>query len=564
MRRLELVLPGAGFLALIALLALALPARAQLPRVEWPDLPAHLEAADALIPSAELGVVECPAEMARSRPSRTVLQWIENTFYKWHEYDVGDALGQEAFCIVMARPASAVLSREEARVLLSASALWRRRALEVGPVEAADPSAPELNLPADEGPLPAREAASPAAPVAMASDGLGVGVLLRGGGPKAGAGGVEPPAAGTRTVVGSDDRGRVGNTQTYPWYNIAYISNHYPNDQSFRGTGFLAGPYALLTNAHNVYNDTRGGFVDAFTLYPGQYQTSPGGTVFRPFGSRSAVRVVTNTNYTATGETQYDYAAANFSTPVAGISTYMPLVFDQTLAPGNGINLAGYPASVQGESNSRAMWHGFGEVRQVVGRVLEHYVDTSGGNSGSPIWLFNSGTGERRVVAIHAFGRTSAPIYNGGPRLVSQNQGLIEQWLAWRPGGGGTGPCVPGTTTLCIDDDPGDRRFKVTVFYSTTQGGGRSGDAEATSLASLGIGKGGVLSFFDASNPEMLVKVVRGCGLTDHFWVFVAATTNVGFTVTVEDTETGFTKIYTNPDRTPAVPVQDTSAIPCP
>jgi hypothetical protein len=74
---------------------------------------------------------------------------------------------------------------------------------------------------------------------------------------------------------------------------------------------------------------------------------------------------------------------------------------------------------------------------------------------------------------------------------------------------------------------------------------------------------GGLFWFFDSANPEILVKVLNGCALTNHYWVFYAATTNVGFTLTVTDTQTGNRFLRVNPDEVTSVPVQDTFALPC-
>lgn len=126
-----------------------------------------------------------------------------------------------------------------------------------------------------------------------------------------------------------------------------------------------------------------------------------------------------------------------------------------------------------------------------------------------------------------------------------------------------TGPCVPGPKTLCVDRQAGDRRFKVEVSYQTSQGGGLSGQGNAIPLSSLGITRGGLFWFFGADNPEMMIKVLDGCGLNQKFWVFYAAGTNVGLTTTVTDTVTGQHATYTNPDRTSAAPVQDLAALPC-
>ncbi len=95
--------------------------------------------------------------------------------------------------------------------------------------------------------------------------------------------------------------------------------------------------------------------------------------------------------------------------------------------------------------------------------------------------------------------------------------------------------CVADETTLCIDHRPGDRRFEVKMSWQTALNGGLSGEATTTSLAPLGFATGGLLSFFEG-NPEALIKVLDGCGLSQHFWVFGAAATTLGYDLTVVDT----------------------------
>ena len=124
--------------------------------------------------------------------------------------------------------------------------------------------------------------------------------------------------------------------------------------------------------------------------------------------------------------------------------------------------------------------------------------------------------------------------------------------------------CVPTPTSLCLDDRPGDRRFKIEVAYQTAQNGGLVGAGNAVPLGNLGLARGGAFWFFSPDNPEMLVKVLNACAsTTPRYWVFFSAGTNVGLTVTVTDTATGHVKIYTNPDLHTAVPVSDTDALPC-
>jgi hypothetical protein len=59
----------------------------------------------------------------------------------------------------------------------------------------------------------------------------------------------------------------------------------------------------------------------------------------------------------------------------------------------------------------------------------------------------------------------------------------------------------------------------------------------------------------------MLVKVINGCSLNSRFWVFYAATTNVGLTVFVTDEQTGHQqqlrtcRSYGSGHKRPALPV---------
>jgi len=46
-----------------------------------------------------------------------------------------------------------------------------------------------------------------------------------------------------------------------------------------------------------------------------------------------------------------------------------------------------------------------------------------------------------------------------------------------------------------------------------------------------------LLYFFEPQNWELLVKVINGCGSNNRFWVFMAATTNVKFNLTIRDTK---------------------------
>ena len=66
--------------------------------------------------------------------------------------------------------------------------------------------------------------------------------------------------------------------------------------------------------------------------------------------------------------------------------------------------------------------------------------------------------------------------------------------------------------------------------------------------------------FFTPNNWEMLVKVLDGCSLNGHFWVFAAATTDVEYVLRVTDMQTGAVREYSNPLGNAAAAITDTSA----
>ena len=116
--------------------------------------------------------------------------------------------------------------------------------------------------------------------------------------------------------------------------------------------------------------------------------------------------------------------------------------------------------------------------------------------------------------------------------------------------------CVEDAHTLCLRGG----RFQVRVDWETSNGS--TGQA---SVVPVDSDDSGLLWFFGPDNWEMLIKVLNGCEVTNHYWVFFAATTNVEFTVTVTDTQNGRVKTYTNPQGISADAVTDTGAFPtCP
>jgi hypothetical protein len=71
----------------------------------------------------------------------------------------------------------------------------------------------------------------------------------------------------------------------------------------------------------------------------------------------------------------------------------------------------------------------------------------------------------------------------------------------------------------------------------------------------------GLFWFFGPNNLELFVKALNACvDPYNHYWFFASGLTNVQVTLHVDDTVSGQTREYDNPQGTPFPPIQDTSA----
>ena len=93
------------------------------------------------------------------------------------------------------------------------------------------------------------------------------------------------------------------------------------------------------------------------------------------------------------------------------------------------------------------------------------------------------------------------------------------------PTGPGYTSCRPETTPPVFDGG-----YEVHMCYETPAG--EVGEAKSGIWASS---ESGLLWFFSRGNAEVLIKVLDGCHLNGHRWVFVAPVTDVAFNLYVTD-----------------------------
>jgi hypothetical protein len=154
----------------------------------------------------------------------------------------------------------------------------------------------------------------------------------------------------------------------------------------------------------------------------------------------------------------------------------------------------------------------------------------------SPVWLTAVDT------APDATSVTVGDLVTGLPvsfRVLAVNQeGLsAPSIVASATPHANAGACTAGGEVLCLKD-----RFAVRVHWSSYADGltGLGG------AAPFGGGESGSFWFFDPSNVELIVKLLDGTSLNDHYWVFHAALSDVEYWISVLDTATGSSRTYYN------------------
>jgi hypothetical protein len=151
------------------------------------------------------------------------------------------------------------------------------------------------------------------------------------------------------------------------------------------------------------------------------------------------------------------------------------------------------------------------------------------------------------VGDTHAFGPLGA--FDTAPMAASIAPPSPPPLIRERVDKAAAVPCQPSARRLCLNNN----RFAVEVAWKDFQS--HTGKGTAVPLT----GDTGTFWFFGAANIELVVKVLDGRPFNGKYWLFYGALSNVEYTLTVTDTQTGIIRTYQNPSGRFAS-VGDTSA----
>ena len=121
------------------------------------------------------------------------------------------------------------------------------------------------------------------------------------------------------------------------------------------------------------------------------------------------------------------------------------------------------------------------------------------------------------------------------------------------PADGTLTDCEPRTGVTTLSGD-----YEIRMCFEMPSGA--QADAADYHLESTASG---LLWFFERDNVEVLVKVLDGCAINDHGWVFVAPVTTLAFNLEIVERGTGRRFTHRNPRSRTAAAVSDTAAFPC-
>lgn len=205
-------------------------------------------------------------------------------------------------------------------------------------------------------------------------------------------------------IIDTDNRYRVPDLlmSNIPYSCIGVVIAENPDGTASRGTGFLIGPNDVVTCGH-VLVDNTGEVAKQVYFYLGVNGDLDSHMRYTAQDISVPKAYVENMN------AGNDWGTFQLTNNVGNYTGYLGWTTDYSA--GMHVQVTGYPS----DKPNYEMWMAGASIASISGNLVYHYVDTEGGESGSPIYNTLNFDGPM-VVGIHGYGGTDS---NYGRRVDS-------------------------------------------------------------------------------------------------------------------------------------------------
>jgi len=233
-----------------------------------------------------------------------------------------------------------------------------------------------------------------------------------------------PSRGGLESVLGTDERVRILDTDLSPWRMICSLQILSASGGNLIGTGWFVGPRTLLTAGHCVHSlDFMGGWAASIEVIPGRNGSEA------KHGRATSTRISSVDRWVQSQDPDFDIGCIHLDEALGEKVGWFALgALTAEELSGYLVNIAGYPSD---RGAGEEQYHHRNRVLRVTERRVFYDVDTFGGQSGSPVWVHEQETTPPLAVAIHAYGLGGSPAdlrANSAPRIIPE---VLEQVRAW-------------------------------------------------------------------------------------------------------------------------------------
>eukprot|EP01026_Neomeris_dumetosa_P006031 TRINITY_DN1186_c1_g1_i1.p1 TRINITY_DN1186_c1_g1~~TRINITY_DN1186_c1_g1_i1.p1 ORF type:complete len:327 (+),score=22.16 TRINITY_DN1186_c1_g1_i1:141-1121(+) len=204
------------------------------------------------------------------------------------------------------------------------------------------------------------------------------------------------------TVIGIDGRQYVVDTTRYPYRTIGRLV-YQCGSSYYTCTATLVGPRTIITAAHCIVWEEYRRSCSNFMFSPGQQQS------YKPFGTFGVVSVSYSSKYLDNPNSDnFDFGVLTLDTDIGSLIGWMTFGYDCSDVVQD-LLTAGYPADLD-ESSSTMYYddcYNQGVDACYSGYTFKHTCDTSGGQSGSPMFTYDE-EGDPVIRGVHVSGFTWA------------------------------------------------------------------------------------------------------------------------------------------------------------